>query len=513
MTILGTISPGLIAFAILLAGLVSVLLSVAASRGGGSVAIFRALHAVGFDKSRARGYAMQAAALLAIAIPSWSTFTLAGGAPTTSSNLANILITTYGRSGYIPAHERSMAKFYSETESWTAGGKPVGAEHKWGIRTKDSHAAGAVAESGDVPTFNPPAFIQASLTAKTVAASVAWSDFFLWVSQAEGTIQAVTGINDHVKMTVRNFMSALNRHSLGHGTGRMAVVESATSSSTTVPVRNPEGAWQLRPGMMVGFYDTDTGGSLQGAVETIQSVNYRARTFVIGNARSLTAGWGIYKATSTSATEYGIVPMGLRGINDNGTLAASLFGQTRSSNPILNATVITSGALQSYSEKLVRQGIDAIGDANDMEPDEIWCNTGIVAEHYNFLSGSRIWSMGAGNAVPNYPIGAKGLPVFVNGDKEVPFRVDRDLPARELHIICKQLYRKHVLREPNWVGDDIGVEGSSSPYLMQAPGAGTSTYALQKIAAFAAALNFGHLMPIAGTKIDNVADEQKAGDS
>jgi hypothetical protein len=265
--------------------------------------------------------------------------------------------------------------------------------------------------------------------------------------------------------------------------------------------------------MTIGFYDTDTGGSLQGAVETIQSINFEARTFVIGNARTLTAGWGIYKATSTTATEYGIVPMGLRGINDNGTLAATLFTQTRSSNPILNATVLTATALQSYSEKLVAKGIDRVGFANDMDPDEIWTNKGIVREHYAHLSGNRMWTLGPGGEVPQYPIGARGAPKFVHGDKEIPFKVDRDLPARELHIICRSLYRKHVLRKPSWVGDGVGADGSVSPVLMQAPGTGSNTYALQKVAGMVGFLNFGHLMPIAGCAITNIADEHLGGDT
>lgn len=506
---------GQIATAILLAVavLVSVLLAVAASRGGGAVAIFRVLRFSGFDKVKARGHALQAAAVLAVLMPTWSSFALAGGTPTSPANLANILITKYGRAKYIPAHERSMAKFYHETEDWEDGGAPLGAERKWGIRSKDSHAAAAVDGGGDLPTFNPPALVNPSLTAKAVAASVAWTELMLAVGQAEGTIQAIDVIDDHVKMTVRNIMSALNRHSLGHGTGRMAVVESATSSSTTVPCRLPEHVLQIRPGMMIGFYDTDTGGSLQGAVETVQSVNFEARTFVIGNARSLTAGWGIYKASSSTATEYGIVPMGLRGINDNGGLAASIYGITRSSNPIMNATVLTSGSVQSYSDKLVRKGVNRVGFANDMDPDEIWCNKGIVSEHYNHLSGNRMWTLGPGDSAPQYNSGATGTPKFKHGDKEIPFKVDRDLPARELHILCRTLYRKHVLRKPSWVGDGVGADGSVSPVLMQAPGTATNTYALQKVAGMVGFLNFGHLMLIAGCKIDMVADEELAGDA
>jgi HK97 family phage major capsid protein len=77
-----TFAASVLAIAATSAVLFAVLLSVAASRGGGSVAIFRTLRAVGFEKTKARGYAMEAAAILAMRLPSFSAFSLAGAAQT-----------------------------------------------------------------------------------------------------------------------------------------------------------------------------------------------------------------------------------------------------------------------------------------------------------------------------------------------------------------------------------------------------------------------------------------------
>ena len=435
-------------------------------------------------------------------------------AATSVANLPNILTRTYNRENYFAPHERALTKFYDGTEDFTDGGKPLGVERRWGIRTKDSHAAGGTAESGDLPSFNAPSVLQAAIAAIQVAASVAWSEIILSAGQGEGILSATDIIDDHVKMTTRNIMSALNRLSLGHGTGRMGVVEATTSSSTAFVCRLPEHVLQFREGMTIDFFDTDTGGSKQGATETIVSINFETRTINIVNARSLTAGWSIYKAISTSVSEYGIAPMGMRGIVDNATLATAVFGITRSSNPQVNATVLTAGGgTQSYSEKLVRKGLNRIFFATGLEAEEIWTNRGVVAEHLNHLTGTRVYTVGPGDGVPSYQIGANQEQIsFQHNGKKIPFKIDPDLPAREMALLTRSLFRRHVLRKTSWVGDGTGADGAGSPILMQAPG-GTNTYALQKVAGMVWMGNFGHLQPKANTRITEIADEELGNDA
>lgn len=434
---------------------------------------------------------------------------------TSTANLPNILTRTYSRDNYIYPHERALAKFYEGTEDFEDGGKPLGIERRWSIRTKDSHAAAGTAEGGDFPAFNAPSVLQAAISAIQVSVTVAWTELMMAVGQGEGILGVADIIDDHVKMTTRNMMSALNRLSLGHGTGRMAAVETTTSSATTFVCRLPEHVLQLREGMTIDFYDTDTGGSKQGATETIQSINFETRTVTIGNARSLTAGWGVYKASSSSVSEYGIAPTGMRAIVDNATLAASVFGITRSSNPQVNATVLTAGgALQSYSEKLVSKGIDRIFFATGIEAEEIWTNRGVMREHLNHLTGTRVYTMAPGDNVPSYKIGANMETIaFQHNGKAIPFKIDSDLPARELAILTRSLFRRHVLRKTSWAGDGTGADGAGSPVLMQAPGTASNSYNTSKVAYQMWMGNFGHKQPKANCRITEIADENLAGDA
>lgn len=430
------------------------------------------------------------------------------------SSIPEILATTYGEQ-YLAPHERALAEFWNEITAFPDGGGQIGKQRDFEIVTGDSHAAGAVSEGADLPLFNAPSSIIATVLGVEVAASVAWSDLMLTLGTAPGTVAKVEVLDRYVKMTVRNFYSMLNRHALGHSTGRMAVVQDATDTLTTFVCRNPESFYQLRKGMTIDFYDTDTGGTKQGATETISAINPETRTVTIGNARTLTAGWGVYKTVSATVADYGKGFWGLRAVADDGNLAATIFGITRSSNPTTKATVLSAGAAsarQSYSDKLVRKGLNRIFMNFGIEGEEIWCNRGIVAEHFNYTTPNRIFQSGGQNE-DGSKIGNKRLPVFVHNGKDIPFRVDSDLPNGEFLTITKSLFRKHCPKKPNWIGDDVGADGSPRPVLLQAPGAGTSTYALQKIAGLHGVVQAAHAQPGANVRTTQVLDEEFAGDT
>jgi hypothetical protein len=431
--------------------------------------------------------------------------------PTTTSTLANILTRTYTREDYIAPHERAMAKFYDSVQEFTDGGQPLGSARYFPIFTADSHATGGVAESGDLPIFEYPSVLQGYVSAVQVAASVAWSELMMAAGQGQGLIAAQDIIQHHVRMTTRNLMTRLNWYTLGHGTGRLATVETTTDTATTFVAALPEGVLQLRKGMYIANYDTDAGaGTIQGAAVKISAINFETRTVTISAAQTWVAGTGIYQRGT-----YNVAPQGLRQICDNGSLGTGYVnGLNRATYPDLNATVLNnSNALQSYSEKLVRKGINRIFFLTGLTPDAIWLNQGVLSEHYNSLTGSRLFTV-TGNEVPGYRIGGnENRAGFEHNGTFIPFKVDGDWPAREMAIITSKLFRKFVLRKPNWIGDGIGPDGSASPYLLQAPASTGQNYALQKIAGMLGMLNIANLQPKANTRITWVIDEELAGDS
>jgi len=228
----------------------------------------------------------------------------------TTSTLAGLLTEAFTRDTTFAPHERKFAKFNEMTQEWPSD-TPLGKGRTFGIQTKSSHSTGAASEaSGVLPTPRSPEVIQANVDAVQIAASFSISELMLAVSKGEGSL-GPDGVSMLVKGTTEDAVCALNRLSLGHGTGRLAVTENTTTSATQI-MRNPEGTWQLRENMIVDIYDTDTGGSKQGNTLTINSIDDSTRTVVFSASLTGTAGWGVYQAQTASVSTYGVAPFGLR---------------------------------------------------------------------------------------------------------------------------------------------------------------------------------------------------------
>jgi len=431
---------------------------------------------------------------------------------TSTTNFAGLLVETFSRDRVFAPFERSMAKFHTGTMDWESE-TPLGKGRTFPIRTKDAHATGTVSEaSGSTPTLRQPEVLQANVDAVQAVGVCGWTELMISAGQGLGTLGPDV-ISDHIEMTTRNTMQLLNRMSLQHGTARIAVVQDSTIASTTFVARNPEHILMLRDNLMLDFFDVDTGGSKQGATETIQSMDFETRQVTIGNARSLTAGWGIYQALTSAISTYGIAPFGLRAWADDGEFTSSIAGITRSSNPGVNANVITQASgTQPYSEKLMRKAINRIFFACGLEPDEAWTNKGIISEHLNTLVGDRRFTLAPGDNVPKYRIGYREEEIgFQNGGTFVRFMCEGDLPDREIIFIKKSMFRRHQLRAVNWIGDDSGVDGVARAVLMQLPASGGG-YELSKIAILLGMTNYGNRMPKSICRVSAISDEELAGD-
>lgn len=436
-------------------------------------------------------------------------------AVTTTSNLANVLVRQYSQDDYFAPFEQNATPFLDRVESFK-NETPSGQGLYFRLWLQDSHAAGSTAEGGDLPAVGQPIAQQGSITPIELYSSFGLSERMLSAGSKGGALQAVDVITDQVNMATRNLLFEVNRQTLtGHGSGRLAAIDTTTSSLTTFVCRLPEHVLQLRSGMKIDFYDTDTAGSKQGATETIQSINFETRTVTIGSSRSLTAGWGVYRAISTSVSTYGVCTNGLRGIADNGTLNTTIFGITRTSFPDVNATVLTAGGgTQAYSEKLVRKAINrAFFVGGNSKPDEIWTNQGIVSEHLNHTTPDRVYMVNGGGSVPDYKIGTTGAPQYSHNGQTLTFMVDGVLPSREFIVISRDYFRKHILRSTSWLADGAGAEGASGPFGFQSPASSGQNYAASKVYSIGWMGNLGCRMPKGLVRVTEVADEELAGDS
>jgi hypothetical protein len=236
----------------------------------------------------------------------------------------------------------------------------------------------------------------------------------------------------------------------------------------------------------------------------------------LASAVSLTAGWGVYQALTSAVSTYGVAPNGVRSIADDGTLAATIYGITRSTNPSVNATVMSNGGVvRSYSETLMRTAVQRSwfqGAEGGYAPDAILCNRGIVGEYLKNTIPDRRYNVEATSTeVPKYRTGYDENQVgYQWNGKFLPFLIEGDYVDREFVVLNKSGFRRHVTRELSWIGDGTGDGTNQSAYLLQAPS--TTTYSFNKYAAAQWLGSISHRQNRFLTRVVDVADTELAGD-
>lgn len=391
----------------------------------------------------------------------------------TTTALSTELLRVYSREKLFDPCERSLPRFWNEMQE-AKDERPGGSGLRFRIIGATGHAVGNPAESGDYSDTRTRLQVECAVTPARIDSVIELSETFLDAAKGDGSYSGDAEHDAIVEATKSLFSYAQRLLACGHGTGRLAIVEANTVASTTFVAKRPESVFQLRNHQPIEFVDTDTGGSVQGGVVLITDVNYLTRTVTIDTARSLTADWGVYQAGV-----YGNpMPNGVRNIVDDGDFRSSIFGVSAAApNTFLNATVLDNGnTLQDYSEELVRDLFDQVTFKQEMVPNCIRTNSGLASEHYRLTTSDRVYNVDAGGKLPDYNFGANHENLaFQYGSVKVPWKIDRDLPSRELYALYLPAWRRHTLRKADW----FGAEGGAAKFDKKPANAGgTWSYAL-----------------------------------
>lgn len=419
----------------------------------------------------------------------------------TTVTLDDDLLRIYSRETLYEPCERSQTRFWDDMEE-ADDVAPLGAGLFFRIIGASSHSQGNPAEGGDWSAARVRLQVQCQVTSSQIDSVAEISMKFLAASRDGGSFG---GDAEHTALldTTKGLFSYADRLlGVGHGTGRLAVVDSNTVASDTFVCRNPERAFQLRPNQPVDFVNTDTGGTVQ-ASSIIESINYSTGTVVLQDTVTLTAGWGVYQADV-----YGNpMPNGLRSIVDDGDFATTIFGVSRASpNTFLNAFVMDNGgSLQDYSEELVRRLLDQITFSQDKIPTQLRSNMGIVNEHYRVTTPDRVFNQN-GAQLPTYNSGGNHEQLsFTYGTVKITWKHDRNLPARELYALYMPGFKKHTLRKADWV------KGKNGSVLQLKPSG--ETYAYSFLAAQMMDMTISCRCLNSNGKLSWIRDRSAAGDS
>lgn len=419
----------------------------------------------------------------------------------TTASWAGELIRKYDREkAFEPMEKKATPLWNSFKEADDV--EPRGAGLYFRLILNSANRVGTPTESGDIPGGGTRTTIQGVVNGVQVASSFEISKKARALGQGDGSFSA-DALHDAIVESMQNIYSHIERLLVvSHGTGKLGEVQTTTDTLTTVVMALPQGVFNIKAGMLLDWYDTDSGGSAQVQATYVTDVNFATRTLTLDRAVTLTAGWCAY-----ISNYYGSAPNGLRGLVDDGTYATSVHSQLRATYPRLNAVVDgNSGTPRPYKEKVLRKLIHRLQHECESTPTVIWCNTGVISEHLETTIPDRQYTV-SGKEVPKYGIGYDGGNLFFQYENnKIPFKISKDVPAREMFVLDMKTFKKHTLRKVDWLP---GVDGP----LMPTPSGSNSTYKLTDIACLMGDLNISCRKFVGNGVVRDLKDEELAGDS
>lgn len=418
----------------------------------------------------------------------------------TTSTWAGELLRRYTRERLFEPLERSDTPVWSMFQE-ADDVSPRGDGLYFRIVLNSAQRVGTPSESGDIPGGGTRTTVQGKVNGVQVASSFEVSKKAIAAGKDDGSFSGDT-LHDLIVESTKNLYSHIERLLVvSHGTGRLGVVQTTTDTLTTVVMDLPQGVFNIKAGMYLDFTDTDT-GTVQVAGLIVSDVNFATRTLTFTTNTTLTAGWCAY-----ISGYFGTAPNGIRGLIDDNTYLTSPHGLSRVTYPRLNAVVdANAGTPRPYKEKVLRKVIHRLGHECESIPTVLLCNTGVISEHLESTIPDRQYTV-TGKDVPNYGIGYKGGSLFFQYENnQIPFKISRDVPARELFALNMKTFRKHTLRKVDWLP---GVDGP----LLPTPSGSNSTYKLTDLACIMGDLNISCRRIVGNAAVRDLRDEELAGDA
>lgn len=311
---------------------------------------------------------------------------------------------------------------------------------------------------------------QGQVNAQEFKGTVALTEFLKRAGSAKGHFNG-GALAQQMKSVTTDLMKAMQRFFvIGHGTGRLAIVDGTTVGTNQFQCRLPLTGVGLGRNMRFDVFDLDTAGALQLSNRSITAIDrttfgingggtvntFGATVTFSGAVASLTQGWSVYR----SGDYGGNIAQGIRALIQDGSISSSFLGVPFATEPGLKANILSAaGTPRAYTETLLRELIDQIFHVGGGTVDSLRCNSGVMNEV-------------AAVSIPDkrYPVMGGAFPKFVQGWREgdltfaydkaqAVFRKDPQIPARTLYAInFKDGFYKHTLADMGFL-DKGGADG------------------------------------------------------
>jgi len=383
-----------------------------------------------------------------------------------------------------------------------------GEGYYWPFNLQSPQNIGTPAEGANVPVTKSRTEVQGRLRLGQFVASFDIS--FVLESIAKNNVGAWNGgeIKRHVRECVTDLTKHVNRIYAGtHGTGRLAQVNAATSSSTSFVGKLPIGVLLLRPKMELAIHDDDTGsGAAEDVSEIVTKIVQSTRTVTLTNAQTLDADDHVYITGSYGAAT---VPNGIRGLVDDGTNLTTVHNQSRSTYEELKSVRLSNSSQQrNLSEDLLLEAAHTVRQRSGQYVDCVLMNTGQFSKYLSFVRPDRRYNVSGAGVIQGdtgYKSAEKGYKPaaqFMHGGVTADIYVSEDVFPREVYLLTKSQLRLIENGPMDWM--DWG--GT-----MFQQGVNSTGYVTSKQATLLYLSNIATYMPSAHAVIVDLSDKELAG--
>ncbi len=322
---------------------------------------------------------------------------------------------------------------------------PLGVASAWNV--------GSIADLGTMPVPIDPTRRQGEVTPELFVGAFQIGIKTKVVGKNKvGTFNTGGIMADRVEGTTADLGKYINRVYAGSNRGRLAVVLSNSGSNTLV-LDKPLGTELLNKNMRIDVYDALTGGAARAATNRKLTTVARETFEIIydgANDGTIAAGDHVF-ITGT----YGRTHWTLSDIVDDGTDAATIFGQSRVTDPELGAFVLRgSSGLRDLTEQLILESCSKPRRETGKRISRALSNDGQARKYVEFIQAERRYPGPTGEA-PKYTVGydEDSLQILAPG-VNCKLEVDFDVSPRRIFFLCWETFGRYEAMALDWIDDD-----------------------------------------------------------
>jgi hypothetical protein len=322
---------------------------------------------------------------------------------------------------------------------------PLGVASAWNV--------GSIGDIGNMPTPIDPTRRQGEVTPELFVGSFQIGIKTKVIGKNKvGTFNTGGIMADRVEGTVADLGKYINRVYAGSNRGRLAVVLS-NDGSNTLTLDKPLGTELLNKNMRIDVYDALTGGSPRAATNRkLTAVTRESFQIVYDGADDATiaAGDHIFITDTYDRTHWT-----LSDIVDDGTDAATIFGQSRVTDPELGAFVLRgSSGLRDLTEQLILESCSKPRRETGKRISRALSNDGQARKYVEFIQAERRYPGPTGEA-PRYTVGydEDSLQILAPG-VNCKLEVDFDVSPRRIFFLCWETFGRYEAMALDWIDDD-----------------------------------------------------------